>query len=81
MFPVSIKSCRRGWNTIPGRKYAHLLSAYTRADDADYLVIIMSSATGVVKDVVDSLRERGIKAGCLRVRLFARLASEELAVW
>ncbi len=61
-----------------GRKYAPV-DAY-RADDADYLVIIMSSATGVVKDVVDSLRERGIKAGCLRVRLFRPFPSEELAV-
>lgn len=59
-----------------GRRYP-ALDSY-RADDADYLVIIMSSATGVVKDVVDELREKGIKAGCVRVRFFRPFPLKEL---
>ncbi len=54
-----------------------MLDAY-RAEDAEYLIVIMSSATGVVKDVVDEMRERGVKAGCLRVRFFRPFPAEEL---
>ncbi|MEG1913419.1 MAG: pyruvate ferredoxin oxidoreductase, partial [Cloacibacillus sp.] len=62
---------------LTGRRYG-AVDAY-RADDAEYLIIIMSSATGVVKDTVDELREKGIKAGCLRVRFFRPFPSELLA--
>ncbi|MCR5336250.1 MAG: pyruvate ferredoxin oxidoreductase [Synergistes sp.] len=50
-----------------------------RADDADYIIVVMSSASGVVKDVVDELREDGIKAGALRVRFFRPFPRSELA--
>lgn len=60
-----------------GREYPALESY--RADDADYLIIIMSSATGVVKDVVDELRAGGVKAGCLRVRFFRPFPKDEIA--
>ncbi|MEG1911997.1 MAG: transketolase C-terminal domain-containing protein [Cloacibacillus sp.] len=59
-----------------GRNYAPI-EAY-RAEDADYLIIIMSSASGVAKDVADELREEGIKAGVLRVRFFRPFPKEEL---
>ena len=48
-----------------------------RADDAEYLIVIMSSAAGVVKDVVDELRDEGVKAGMLRVRFFRPFPAEE----
>lgn len=60
-----------------GRNYAPLESY--RAEDAEYLIVIMSSAAGVVKDVVDELREEGVKAGALRVRFFRPFPKEELA--
>lgn len=63
--------------SLTGRRYSPV-DAY-RADDAEYLIVIMSSATGVVKDTVDELRERGVKAGCLRVRFFRPFPSEILA--
>ena len=59
-----------------GREYP-MVDAY-RADDADYLIIIMSSASGVVKDVVDEMREDGVKAGCLRVRFFRPFPKDDL---
>ncbi|MBR4401640.1 MAG: pyruvate ferredoxin oxidoreductase [Synergistes sp.] len=60
-----------------GRYYPPIESY--RADDADYIILIMSSASGVVKDVVDELREDGIKAGALRVRFFRPFPRKELA--
>lgn len=59
-----------------GRGYP-MVDAY-RAEDADYLIIIMSSASGVVKDVVDEMREDGIKAGCLRVRFFRPFPADDI---
>jgi pyruvate ferredoxin oxidoreductase alpha subunit len=48
-------------------------------DDAEYVIVIMASAAGVAKDVVDTLRGRGIKAGCLRVRMFRPFPADEVA--
>ena len=59
-----------------GREYP-AIDSYM-AEDADYLIIVMSSAAGVVKDVVDEMREDGIKAGCLRVRFFRPFPKNEL---
>jgi pyruvate ferredoxin oxidoreductase alpha subunit len=39
----------------------------------------MGSAAGTAKDVVDSMREKGIKAGLLKPRLFRPFPYEELA--
>ena len=39
----------------------------------------MNSTAGTTKDVVDSLRERGIKAGLLKVRVFRPFPAEEIA--
>jgi pyruvate ferredoxin oxidoreductase alpha subunit len=61
---------------ITGREYPAVECYMT--DDADYVIVIMSSAAGVAKDVVDSLRGRGVKAGCLRVRVFRPFPSHEV---
>jgi pyruvate ferredoxin oxidoreductase alpha subunit len=49
-----------------------------RMDDADYAVVVMASAAGVVKDAVDSLRDSGVRAGCLRVRLYRPFPADEV---
>ncbi|MCK4497412.1 MAG: pyruvate ferredoxin oxidoreductase, partial [Candidatus Aenigmarchaeota archaeon] len=53
---------------ISGRKYG-LFEAY-RLDDAEIGLVIMNSAAGTSKDVVDEFRRKGIKAGLLKPRLF-----------
>ncbi len=51
-----------------------------RTEDADMVIVIMGSAAGVVKDVVDYYREtKGIKVGVVRPVLFAPPCYEELA--
>jgi pyruvate ferredoxin oxidoreductase alpha subunit len=52
-----------------GRKYGGLVDAY-RCDDADLTIAIMGSFAGVVRDAVDALRQKAVKAGMLRVRAF-----------
>ncbi len=65
------------YEALSGRFYPKL-DRY-RTEDADFVVVVMSSASGVVKDVVDELREQDIKAGCLRVRMFRPFPAEEAA--
>ncbi|GAB4388521.1 MAG: 2-ketoisovalerate ferredoxin oxidoreductase subunit alpha [Thermodesulfovibrionales bacterium] len=60
-----------------GRKYG-LFEAY-RLEDAEVAMVIMGSAAGTTKDVVDELRDRGVKAGMLKPRLFRPFPYEEVA--
>ena len=53
---------------LSGRKYG-LFETY-RLDDADIGIIILNSAAGTSKDVIDEFRNRGIKAGLLKPRLY-----------
>lgn len=52
-----------------GRKYGGVVDIY-RCDGADLIIAIMGSFAGVARDAVDNLRQKGIKAGVLRVRAF-----------
>lgn len=51
-----------------------------RTEDAEMVIVIMGSASGVVKDVVDYYRDvRGLKVGVVRPVLFAPPCYEEIA--
>lgn len=62
---------------MSGRKYG-LFEEY-RTEDADYIMLIIGSAAGTAKDAVDQLREEGIKAGLIKLRVFRPFPEEELA--
>ncbi|MBI4654502.1 MAG: pyruvate ferredoxin oxidoreductase [Nitrospirae bacterium] len=62
---------------ISGRSYG-LFETY-RLDDAEIAVVILNSAAGTAKDIVDEFREKGIKAGLLKPRLFRPFPYEEVA--
>ena len=62
---------------ISGRKYG-FFEEY-KLDDADYAIVIIGSAAGTTKDAIDQLREKGIKAGLLKVRVFRPFPGEEIA--
>lgn len=61
---------------ISGRKYG-LFEDY-RLEDAEIGIVILNSAAGTTKDVIDEFRNRGIKAGLLRPRLFRPFPYEEV---
>jgi len=75
--PRVYKELSEEFGTYTGRSYP-AVEEYM-AEDADYLIIVMSSASGVVKDVVDEMRDDGLKVGCLRVRFFRPFPSEDIA--
>ncbi|MDD6327875.1 MAG: transketolase C-terminal domain-containing protein, partial [Lachnospiraceae bacterium] len=62
---------------ISGRKYGFFEEYKT--EDADFVIVIMGSAAGTTKDAVDRLREQGIKAGVLKIRVFRPFPGEEIA--
>lgn len=62
---------------MSGRRYG-LFESY-RLDDAEIALVILNSAAGTAKDVVDSFRERGVKAGLLKPRLFRPFPYAEVA--
>ncbi|MDY3855110.1 MAG: pyruvate ferredoxin oxidoreductase [Butyribacter sp.] len=62
---------------ISGREYG-LFEEY-RTKDADYIMLIMGSAAGTAKQAVDDLREKGMKVGVLKLRVFRPFPAKEIA--
>ena len=62
---------------ITGRKY-DLYEKYM-LDDAYLGIIVLNSTAGTAKDVIDELRNNGIKAGLLKPRCFRPLPYAEIA--
>ncbi len=48
-------------------------------DDAEIAILVMGSTAGTAKVVVDQLREKGIKVGLLKLRVFRPFPYQELA--
>ena len=60
-----------------GRHY-DLFEEY-KLDDADIAIVCMNSTAGTTKAVVDKLREQGVKAGLLKIRVYRPFPGEEVA--
>jgi pyruvate ferredoxin oxidoreductase alpha subunit len=60
-----------------GRKYG-FFEEY-RMEDAEFAVLVMSSSAGTGKDAVDALREKGVKAGLVKLRVYRPFPAAELA--
>jgi len=58
----------KDFEKMSGRKYG-LFETY-RLDDAEIGLVILNSAAGTSKDTVDEFRDRGIRAGLLKPRLY-----------
>ncbi len=65
------------YGEISGRSYG-FFEEY-RLEDADYAIVIIGSAAGATKDAIDQLRERGMKVGLLKLRVFRPFPDEEIA--
>jgi len=64
------------WSALFGREYGPL--EHYRCDDAQVLIVTMGSMSGTARVAVDALREAGIAAGLLKVRLFRPLPEAAL---
>ena len=67
----------KDFEKMTGRKYS-FFEEY-RMEDAEIAVVCMNSTAGTTKTVVDELREKGVKAGMVKVRVFRPFPSVEIA--
>ena len=65
------------FETISGRSYGFFESY--QLEDAEYAIVAIGSVCGAIKDAIDQLRQQGIKAGLLKVRVFRPFPGAEMA--
>ena len=65
------------FNDTFGRNYG-LFENY-QLDDAEVAILCMGSAAGTAKAVINGLRQEGVKAGMLKLRVFRPFPAEEIA--
>ena len=62
---------------LTGRKYGFFEEYKT--EDADYVIVAMNSTAGTAKFAADKLRQEGVKAGVLKIRMFRPFPAEEIS--
>ena len=67
----------KDFEKMTGRHYS-LFEEY-KLEDAEVAIVCMNSTAGTTKFVVDNLREKGIKAGLLKIRVYRPFSGEEVA--
>ena len=72
-----IKEVSEDFEKWTGRKY-EFFEKY-KLDDAEIAIVCMNSTVGTTKAVIDELREKGVKAGLLKIRMFRPFPVEEVA--
>ena len=72
-----IADVAKEFEELTGRKYS-FFEEY-KLDDAEIAIVCMNSTAGTTKFVVDQLRNKGIKAGLLKIRMFRPFPTEEIA--
>jgi len=65
------------YGELTGRKYG-IFEAYGM-DDAEMAIIVLSSASGTARMVVRGLREKGVKIGLIKPRIFRPFPAQEFA--
>lgn len=73
-----IKDAARGYERISGRRQAGLMEKY-RCSDAEVVLITMGASSGDAKDAVDSLRDSGVRAGLVRLRVIRPFPGKDIA--
>jgi len=62
---------------LSGREYG-FFTPY-KLDDADFAIVAIGSSCGTIRVAVDQLRQKGVKAGLLKLRCFRPFPARELA--
>lgn len=72
-----VKECEDKFYEIFKRRYTGLTENY-RTEDADYVIVTLGTIAGLCRDVVDELREKGVKVGLIRIRYVRPFPDAEL---
>ena len=71
-----VEAVAKEFAALSGRQYG-LFEGY-RLDDAELAVVVAGSTAGTAKVAVDALRDEGVKAGLLKMRLFRPFPASEI---
>jgi pyruvate ferredoxin oxidoreductase alpha subunit len=71
-----IKQMGDEWAKVCGRPF-DFVDTY-ECDDADFIIVVLGSAAGNARTVAKELREQGVKAGVLRIRLYRPFPAEDV---
>jgi len=66
--PGIVEKVSAEFGDLTGRHY-DLCEEY-KMDDAELVMVMLGSSAGTAKDVIDEYREKGVKVGLLKVRMF-----------
>lgn len=75
--PSAILEVARDFEKLTGRKYG-FFEEYMM-EDAEVAVVVINSTAGTCKFVVNKLREQGVKAGLVKIRVYRPFPVEEIA--
>ena len=76
--PEIIEEINDEYGRLSGRRYGNGLTDPYHLEDAEIAVVCAGSTAGTVKTVVDQLRDKGIRAGLLRLRAYRPLPKEDI---
>jgi pyruvate ferredoxin oxidoreductase alpha subunit len=75
--PKVYREVEAEFSKLTGRKYG-LFETY-KTNDADIIIIAMSTMGGTAKVVADAMREKGDKVGVIRLKMFRPFPAKEIA--
>ena len=75
--PKHIAAVFKEFGELCGRHY-DFLEEY-RTDDAEMIIVVLGSTAGTTKVVVDEYREKGVKVGLVKIRVFRPFPAAALA--
>ena len=72
-----IKEISEEFEKVTGRKY-EFIEKY-KMEDAELVIVVLNSTAGTAKETVDMLRDKGMKVGLIKPRVFRPFPGEEIA--
>ncbi|RLG44527.1 MAG: pyruvate ferredoxin oxidoreductase [Thermoproteota archaeon] len=77
--PEVVRQVHDEYAKISGRSYGDGILQPYMMEDAEIALVGLSSTMGTVRTMVDKLRDRGIKAGALRIKMFRPFPHKQVA--
>jgi pyruvate ferredoxin oxidoreductase alpha subunit len=72
-----IQSVSDEFAELTGRRYG--FAEEYKLDDAEMVMVLLGSSAGTAKDVIDEYRDKGVKVGLLKLRMFRPFPAAYLA--
>ncbi len=77
--PDVVRKVHDEYAELSGRSYGDGVLVPYAVEDADIIITVLGSSGGTVRSVVKKMREKGVKVGTVRIRMFRPFPHKELA--